>query len=442
MPDNKTLYNTAFKIIQKLQNNGYETFIVGGSVRDKLLGYQVKDIDIVTSAQPHIINELFKKTYNIGAAFGIVNIIENKYSFEVATFRKESDYEDGRHPTKIEYTESPELDAMRRDFTINALYYDPINNKIIDFHNGIDDIKKGILRTIGPAEKRFKEDYLRILRAIRFSLRFDIKIDQEILEVIPNLANSLNKLSKERVRDELCKIFTGPAPDKAFQLLYDTGIMDAILPELSNLKGVTQPKAYHPEGDVFEHTKIMLSKMAMPSLELAWAILLHDIGKPDTLEIGSNGIERFYFHANHGKNIAKKILIKYKLPKKTIDRVSYAVKNHMRFGVVHEMRVSKYIALMAEPTFPLELELHRIDCLSSHMNVENFIFLIDKLIEQKGETKLPPPLITGNDLIKLGLKPGPIFNKLLNNIRVKQIEKSINTKKEAIRTVKELIQHI
>ncbi|MCP4179789.1 MAG: CCA tRNA nucleotidyltransferase [bacterium] len=438
MPDEK-LYNIALKIIKKLQINGYKTYIVGGSVRDKLLGYPVKDIDIVTSAQPHVINRLFKKTYNIGAAFGIVNIVEEKQSFEVATFRKESDYEDGRHPTKIEYTDSPELDAMRRDFTINALYYDPVSDEMIDFHNGISDLKKGILITIGPAEKRFKEDYLRILRAVRFALRFNLKIDQDILDVIPKLADSLKKLSKERVRDELCKMFTGPHPEKAFQLLYDTGIMNAILPELATLKGVPQPKEYHPEGDVFEHTKIMLSKMAMPSLELVWAVLLHDIGKPSTLKIDSNGIERFYFHASHGENIAKKILINFKLPKKTIERVSYAVKNHMRFGVVHEMRVSKYKALMAEPTFPLELELHRIDCLSSHMNVDNFIFLIDKLIEQKGETKLPPPLITGNDLIKLSLKPGPIFNKLLNNIRIKQIEKKIKTKEEALKAVKKLI---
>jgi poly(A) polymerase len=439
MSKNTTLYNIALRIIKKLKKNGYKAYIIGGSVRDKLLGCPVKDIDIVTSAEPHIINQLFKKTYNIGAAFGIVNVVEDKYSFEVATFRKESDYEDGRHPSKIEYTDSPELDAMRRDFTINALYYDPIEDKIIDFHNGIDDIHKGILRTIGPAEKRFKEDYLRILRAVRFALRFDLKIDQDILNIIPELANSLKKLSKERVRDELCKIFTGPKPDEAFQLLYDLGIMDAILPELSKLKGVAQPKVYHPEGDVFEHTKLMLSKMAMPSVELVWTVLLHDIGKPDTLEIGENGVERFYFHASHGENIAKKILIKYKLPKKTIENVSYAVKNHMRFGAVHEMRVSKYKALMAEPTFPLELELHRIDCLSSNMILDNFVFLLDRLIEQKGETKLPPPLITGKDLIKLGLKPGPIFNELLTDIRIKQIEKTIRTKEEALKIIKDKI---
>ena len=467
---NSEIYNTALKVVKKLQDNGFPAYIVGGTVRDMLLEKtetgtaSANDIDIATLAKPEQINALFKKTFNIGAAFGIVNVAENNISFEVATFREETNYSDGRHPESIKYTDSPEKDAKRRDFTINALFYDPFKDEILDFVGGQDDLKRGILRTIGPPEKRFAEDYLRMLRAVRFGVRFDFTIDKAIIATIKELASRLKQLSNERVRDELTKMFTGPRPQKALRLLSETNILSVVLPEVEAMKGVSQPKRYHPEGDVFEHTALMLdhvaSSCARPSLEaskdkpvtqdefkqqnafklkLAWAVLLHDVGKPITFKLDENNIERFIFHAEKGAQLAEEILKRLRFPKAFIADVCFAIRNHMRFASAKEMRPAKLRRLIAEPTFPLELELHRIDCLCSNKLTEVFDFLLDKISEQNGETKLPPPLVSGKDLIELGLSPGPKFGKVLRTIEKKQIEKELATKEEAIDWIKKHI---
>ena len=474
----QTIYNSSLNIIKKLQNNGFSAYIVGGTVRDILLDNSDKninygsDVDIATSARPEEINALFDKTYNIGAAFGIVNVVENGISFEVATFREETGYTDGRHPGLIKYTDSPKRDAQRRDFTINALFYDPFLDEILDFVDGQSDIKKGILRTIGPPEKRFSEDYLRILRAIRFGIRFNFKIDKPIINAIIKLAPKLRELSKERVRDELIRILTGPKPEKALRLLSDTGILAIVLPEIEAMKGIAQPKLYHPEGDVFEHTALMLNRMVIPNtlsqselkrtaqlpvvhktnshshkqlntfaIELTWAVLLHDVGKPITFKLDENNIERFMFHSEKGALLAEQILKRLKFPKITATRICFAIKNHMRFATAKEMRTSKLKRLIAEPTFPLELELHRIDCACSNKLTDNFIFLLDTIFEQKDETKLPPPLITGKDLIALGIKPGPEFGRILQTIEEKQIEKELSSKEDAVKWIKKHIVH-
>jgi len=440
---NLDIFQTAVEIVKKLQDNGYSAYIVGGTVRDYLMGKSLRninpgnDVDIATSAKPENINQLFDKTYNIGAAFGIVNVIKNETAYEVATFREESQYNDGRHPEKIEYTESPKRDALRRDFTINAIFYDPIKETFQDFVGGKQDIKDGLLRTIGNPDKRFNEDYLRILRAIRFSTKFGFKIAPSTFMAINKFAKKIVYLSKERVRDELNKMFTGPSPGKALQLLSDTGILSVVLPEIEAMRGITQPKAYHPEGDVFEHTKLMLSKMVTPNTELAWSILLHDVGKPLTLEFDENSIERFYCHAEKGAEIAENILKRLKFTNASISKICFAVKNHMRYACIKEMRTMKLKRLIAEPTFPIELELHRLDCLCSNKITDNFIFLLDTVHRQNGETKLPPPLITGKDLISLGYRPGPEFGNIISQIEEKQIEKVINTKDEAMAWIAE-----
>lgn len=434
---NSELYNGALRILNILRHKGFETFFVGGCVRDALLGRQIKDIDIVTSALPSDIQSIFPKTYNIGEAFGIVNVVENFINYEVATFRKESGYTDGRHPESVVYARTPQEDSKRRDFTINALYYDPVANNTLDFADGISDLKKGTLRTISRAEDRFNEDYLRMLRAIRFGIRFDFSIENEIITAIKKLYSKTQLLSKERVRDELTKIFTGTCPEKALSLLDETGLLSVLLPDISAMKGVAQPEKYHPEGDVFEHTKLMLSNMPFPSDELAWAVLLHDVGKPQTFSIGDDGKEKFICHAEHGTTIAERILKNLRFPSDFIDNVCFAVKNHMRFASVCDMRPSKYKALIAEPTFPLELELHRIDCLSSNKFTDSFVFLLDKLIEQDGTRKLPEPLLKGRDLIALGFTPCPKFGEILKKITELQNDKVINTKENALEYIKD-----
>lgn len=429
------LFNGALRILNTLKEKGFDAYFVGGCVRDAMLGQTIKDIDIVTSALPSDINSFFPNTYNIGEAFGIVNVVEEKINYEVATFRRETGYSDGRHPESISYAKTPQEDSQRRDFTINAIYYDPVKKNILDFTNGIPDLKKGIIRTIGPAEKRFNEDYLRMLRAIRFCVRLGFAIDEEIIAAIRKLSPKTALLSRERVRDELTKIFTGTCPDKALSLLDGTSLLAVVLPEISIMKGVAQPEQYHPEGDVFEHTKLMLSNMPLPSEELSWAVLLHDVGKPQTFSIGEDGRERFICHADHGTIIAERILKNLKFPSTFISNVCTAVKNHMRFASVCDMRPSKYKALIAEPTFPLELELHRIDCMSSNKFTDSFTFLLDKIIEQQGIMELPEPLIKGRDLIALGLVPGPEFGEILNKIAELQNDKIINTRDDALEYV-------
>jgi len=433
---NFIIYKKAKRIVKKLHSRGFRAYFVGGCVRDSLLGYSLKDIDIATSATPEEISALFPKTYHIGAAFGIINVIDENFSFEVATFRKESGYEDGRHPGSVIFAQTPEEDAKRRDFTINSLYYDPVSEEYLDFTGGIKDLKKGIIKCIGKAKDRFTEDSLRMLRAIRFASRFGFEINNDILNAIKKLSGRISLLSNERVRDELTKIFTGYSPNRAFQLLYDTEIMKIVLPEVAAMKGISQLEKYHPEGDVFEHTKLMLQRMVLPSEELAWAIVLHDVGKPVTKTIGKHGKEQFICHAEEGKNIAREILERLKFPHSSIENICYAVANHMRFAVVDEMRPSKYKSIIAKDTFPMELELHRIDCISSNGLLQNFVFLLDKIIEQQGQRKLPPSLLTGKDLLKLGLTPGPEFGRILKKIAELQNDKIINTKKEALEYVK------
>ena len=433
MHKHKKVYKDACKIVEILKSNGFSAYFAGGAVRDMQMNRPLADdIDIATSATPDIVLSLFPVCHEIGAAFGIINVVMDSTSFEVATFREERGYNDGRHPDKINYTDSPELDAERRDFTINSMFYDPLENKLLDFKNGRKDIEKRIIRTVGDADKRLAEDYLRILRAVRFAVRFDFRLDPALQNGIKRNLDGLSGISKERIRDELNKMFTGPSPEKALKMLASLGILDVILPELSTLQGVQQPVEYHPEGDVFVHTALMLEKMTDPDVELAWAVLLHDIGKPAAFSIGNDGTEHFYKHDKIGAEIAENILRRLKFPKKQIENIVRCVGNHMRFAHVKEMRKAKLKRLIAEPSFPLQLELHKLDCTASHGKLDNYEMLCRQLENNETEMTLPEPLINGKDLIKLGFKPGKAMGELLKQLMDLQLEGKIKSKQDAI----------
>jgi poly(A) polymerase len=430
-----TQFLSAMEIVRELKSRGFIAYFVGGVVRDMLLGKTSDDIDIVTSAKPGEIVNIFPHSYEIGAAFGIINVVIDGVPFEVATFREERGYLDGRHPSEVKFTDNPETDALRRDFTINGMFYDPADEKIYDFVGGRNDLSKGILRTIGKAEARFSEDYLRILRAVRFCVRFGYALSEDIRPAISNLAGNLNSLSAERIRDEFNKMLTGPEPDRALRMMLEMGILKEVLPEIAAMDGVTQHHEYHPEGDVFEHTALMLAHMAYPDIDLAWSLLLHDVGKPLTKSMGDDGVEHFYTHEQKSAELAESILKRFRFPAKSISNIVHAVRQHMRYAHVQEMRPAKWKRLIAEETFPLELELHRIDCISSHRIMSSFTFLLDRMDEMANEIKLPPPLVTGKDLIALGMRPGPEFGEILEIIADLQLEGKITSREQALDTI-------
>ncbi|MFZ2655427.1 MAG: HD domain-containing protein, partial [Victivallales bacterium] len=347
----------------------------------------------------------------------------------------ERGYLDGRHPDEVKYTDSPEADARRRDFTINGMFYDPSADRIFDFVGGESDLSSGILRTIGSPEERFSEDYLRIMRAVRFCVRFGFELSGGIAPAIRKYSVNLKILSAERIRDELNKMLMGPDPERAFRMMNDLGILKEVLPEIVDMCGVTQHHEYHPEGDVFEHTMLMLSHMAYPDIELAWSILLHDVGKPQTKSMGDDGVEHFYTHERKSAELAENILKRFRFPTRSIANIVHAVRQHMRYAHVQGMRPAKWKRLIAEETFPLELELHRTDCISSHKIMSSFTFLLDRMNELANEIKLPPPLVTGKDLIALGMKPGPEFGEILESMADLQLEGKISTREEALEQV-------
>jgi len=429
----------ALSIIRTLQENKYSAYFAGGCVRDMILELPAYDIDIATSALPDEILEIFPKCLKIGEAFGIINVVVDGINYEVATFREEDDYRDGRRPEIIHYTDDPEKDAARRDFTINAMFYEPFTGKILDFFDGQKDLKNSVLQTVGEPMKRFNEDYLRILRAVRFAVRFGLTMSQETADAVRKSVKGLHRLSGERIRDELNKIFIGKRPDEALEMLFSLNLLDEVLPEVSAMYGVKQSEQYHPEGDVFTHTKLMLSHMPFPDVELAWSVLLHDVGKPGVFELDENAVPRFYCHESLSAEIAENILTRLKFSNKQKKNICTAVKNHMKFAHVDKMKKSKLLRLMTEETFSLQLELHRIDCISSHKMLDNYVFLLDKLLELNNTPQLPPPLLNGYDLIKLGFTSGPQLGEILNEIRDLQLEGTITSKEKAISFAENLL---
>lgn len=414
------LCNTAMKIVKNIQSSGGSAFFVGGFVRNLLLGKPCKDIDIVTSLTPDRLLEIFPDALIAGAAFGVTIVKSGDFQFEIAAMREERFYMDGRHPQNVRYTDDAKIDSERRDFTVNAMYYNPATGEIIDFHNGINDLEKGILRTVGEAEQRFHEDYLRILRAIRFAAAYDLKIEEKTWQAICNNADLCRNIAVERIRQELDWMFEKNSAYRAFDLLDRSGILQIILPEVAILHEVEQPPNFHPEGDVFKHTSLMLERMAYPSADLAWSVILHDIGKKTCFFRDRKGIH-FFGHESKGADMAEEILTRLSFSNSRKKRISSLVRDHMRIVQVRNMRTATLRKFLAKEELPLLLELIRLDSVCSCNLLEDWLFVLSSIAEYNGEKILPPPVITGKDLIKMGITPSPAFKEILDFLYEQQL---------------------
>jgi len=422
----------AASIVQRLQRAGFAAFWVGGCVRDFLLAREPQDYDIATDARPEQIEKLFKKTIAVGRKFGVMVVVEGRHQFQVATFRAEADYQDGRHPKQVTFSNA-QADAQRRDFTVNGLFYDPIAQKLQDWVGGEKDLQARIIRTIGTPEERFAEDHLRLLRTLRFAAQLGFEIELQTFAAVKKLAPKIELISAERIRDELVKLFSPPHAARGLVLLRDSRLLPGVLPELIATILCQQSPDYHPEGTVFEHIRLMLEKLPPDSPpSLPWAVILHDIAKPATAERdAATGAIHFYGHEKVGAAMAERILQRLRFPKKQIEEIVACVRQHMQFKDVQQMRKATLRRILMRETFPLELELHWLDCLGSYGNLENYEFLVAQAEELKKKPAIRPPLVTGNDLIKLGMKPGPAMGALLNEIREKQLADELKTPRQA-----------
>jgi poly(A) polymerase len=459
----------ARRIVERLQGAGFAAFWVGGCVRDFLLGREPDDFDIATDAQPAEVERLFPKTIPVGRKFGVIIVVEQGRQFQVATFRAEAEYRDGRRPERVVFANA-QADALRRDFTVNGLFFDPLTQQIHDWVGGEQDLRAGIIRTIGAPADRFGEDHLRLLRAVRFAARLGFEIEPTTLAAIQALAPKIKLISAERVRDELLKLFApqkerrkdagidgmtsrAPAPiipssinpsiqsalpvrapaARGLVLLRDSGLLGEILPELAATVACEQSPDFHPEGSVFNHIRLMLEKLPPGCDELLpWAVLLHDIAKPVTAgREPATGKVHFYGHETVGAEMAEGILRRLKFPNKEMEAIVASVRHHMQFKDVKQMRKATLRRLLMRETLPLELELHRLDCLGSFGDLAHYDFLVEQAEALKHQPALRPPLVTGNDLLQLGYQPGPVLGARLAEIREKQLADELTTAAEA-----------
>ncbi len=401
----------ALEVLRRLRAAGHTAYWVGGCVRDLLMGREPKDYDIATDARPEAVQALFPRHVEIGKSFAVVNVIIGGSPLEVATFREDGEYRDGRRPETIRFA-APEADARRRDFTINGLFYDPENGQVLDYVGGQADIQARLIRAIGDPAARFAEDRLRMLRAIRFATVLDFKIEPATFAAIQAAAAAVQEVSAERIQVELARILVeAPRPGDALRLLQSSNLLDVILPEVAAMAGVEQPPEFHPEGDVFEHTVLMLN--AMPperDVALAFAVLLHDVGKPVTCQMRRepDGRERLCFHTHDkaGARIAEDIMRRLKFSNQDIERVVHGVSHHMKFINVRGMRRATLRRIVGDPAFALDMELHRLDCLASHGSLENYDFLMDFKRQLDNEPVLPAPWLKGEDIMELGVPQG------------------------------------
>jgi len=427
----------ATDIARRLQEAGHTAYFAGGCVRDELLGHDPHDYDIATSAKPTEVRKLFPHTQAVGAHFGVILVMEHGRAFEVATFRSDHEYLDGRRPEMVTFS-TPEEDAERRDFTINGMFHDPVADKFIDFVGGRADLDSQTLRAIGDAAARFREDKLRLLRAVRFAARFGYKIDPATWEALRTHAADIHAVSAERIREEVLKIFAHPTRVRGFDLLDESGLLREILPEVDKLKGCEQPPQFHPEGDVFVHTRAML-ELLPPEAEVsvALSVLFHDIGKPPTFRYHKDEDRiRFSGHDRVGAEMTERVMERLRFSRAETDRTVEAVRQHMVFKDVQNMRTAKLKRFMAREGFAEELELHRVDCTSSHGALDNYDFLKAKAEEFANEPLIPPPLVTGHDLMALGWKPGPHFGPVLEAVQTAQLEGTLATPEQAIAWVR------
>lgn len=423
---------SAIKIIQKLRQSGHEALLAGGCVRDLLLGREPKDFDVATSATPDEVVALFPGALTVGAHFGVVVVRQDHEQIEVATFRTDGSYKDGRHPESVTFSTAAE-DAQRRDFTINGLFRDPIEDRVIDYVGGAADLEKRVLRAIGDAHQRFDEDKLRLLRAVRFATTLGFEIEGKTWQAVCEHAPAIQSVSAERIRDELIKIFIHPNRLRGFDLLMDSGLMAQVLPEILVLKGVEQPPQWHPEGDVFIHTRLMLSLLPeQVSLPLVLSVLLHDIAKPATFTVDETGRIRFNGHDKLGAEMTGDILRRLKFPNDVIEPTQVAVEHHMVFKDVKKMKKSTLKRMMARPTWADELALHRVDCLGSNGLLDNYEFMQAKAEEFSQQPLIPQPLLNGRDLITLGWQSGKHLGAVLTEVQNAQLEGLISTREEAL----------
>jgi poly(A) polymerase len=428
--------STARAIARRLRGTRHVAYFAGGCVRDLLRGQVPKDFDIATDARPEVVQKIFPRTYAVGAHFGVIVVLENDFQFEVATFRSDGAYLDGRRPVEVHFASAQE-DAARRDFTINGMFFDPEKNEVIDFVGGRADLEARIIRAIGNPAQRFAEDRLRMLRAVRFATVLGFEIDPATWDAVRASAASITEISAERIREELVRIFLSPNRARGWDLLDTSGLMRAILPEIEAMKGCEQPPQFHPEGDVFKHTRIMLELLpAETSLPLVFSVLFHDIGKPPTAMVDEEGRIRFNGHDRIGAEMTEAIMARLRFSRVEIDATVEAVRQHMVFKDVPNMRVAKLKRFMARPTFEDELELHRVDCASSHAMLDNYEFLLKKKEEFANEPIIPPPLVRGDDLIAFGLKPGPKFGEILEAVETQQLEGTLRDREGALEWVK------
>jgi poly(A) polymerase len=477
MVTTKHQFDAALNIIAALRAAGYEAYLAGGCVRDMLLGREPKDYDVATSATPDVVLDMFPRTFAVGAHFGVVLVAsgggedtagaddaqqdESRYLVtEVATFRSDGAYSDGRHPDAVRYTSSAEEDVRRRDFTINGLLLDPerlfpqglkpglfdefdvraeartLHEAVIDHVGGLADLEAGIVRAIGQPEQRFEEDHLRMLRAVRFTARFGFELDAATAAAMRRFAARINAVSRERVRDELTKMLTEGHARRAFELLDETGLLVEVLPEVARMKGVEQPPQFHPEGDVWTHTLLLLGQLeADCPFTLAWGGLLHDVGKPPTF-VRADRI-RFNGHVDVGVAMSAEICRRFRFSNDESRQILSLVENHMRFADAQHMKTSTLKRFFRLENFPEHLRLHRMDCMAGSGNLDHWNFVRERYESMPQEAVRPQPLVTGRELITAGYRPGEGFREMLRAVEDAQLDGVITTSSEALELVRE-----
>lgn len=427
----------ADSVIAGLKAHGFEGYRVGGAVRDRLIGRSPHDADVATDAVPAAVRRVFPHSFAVGESFGVVVVHTADGDVEVATFRADGEYADGRRPAAVRFSDLA-TDALRRDFTINALFYDPHKHCVVDRVGGLTDLRNGLVRAIGDPERRFSEDRLRMLRAVRFAAGLGFRLHHDTEAAIRRNAAAICTISAERILAELNRILIGPGPARALGLLSETGLLAELLPEVESMHGVQQPPEFHPEGDVWNHTLLMLDHLRWPSPQLAWSVLLHDVGKP-VCHTFDGARHRFNGHAQAGVDIVRRIFRRLKAPRRLAECVSSCVAGHMDFMNVKEMRESTLRRMVSRDCFGLELELHRLDCIGSHNLADNYCFVLDRLAEFKNEPVIPARLISGHDLIGMGMRPGPRLGALLDLIQEQQLEGILSSRAEAIEFARSFI---
>jgi putative nucleotidyltransferase with HDIG domain len=432
-------HEKAIFVVQRLRQEGYEAFFAGGCVRDMLLKRSPQDYDITTNAKPEDIQRIFPQTIPVGAQFGVILVLIDGEPFEVASFRYDGPYLDGRRPSHVRYS-SLEEDIRRRDFAINGMVYDPIDDRVIDLVEGEKDLDRRVIRAIGIPQERFEEDRLRMIRAVRFAASLDFAIDEPTFAAIKHLAGTITQIAWERIGDEVTRILTEGGARRGFELLDESGLLQVLLPEIVALKGTAQSPDYHPEGDVFTHTLLLLSHLETPSETLAYGCLLHDVAKPVCFRRDGERIT-FYGHTEIGAVMAEEILKRLKRGRATWERVAYLVHNHLRLVQAPQMRLSTLKRFLREDGIDELLELARIDALASNGDLHYYRFCKERQAELNEEQIRPAPLVGGNDLIALGFTPGPIFSEILRQVEDQQLGGELKSRDEALDWIRQNYGH-